>query len=406
VTGGTGPGASQQPWWSDGTNDPWRDPSAQTVIVSRGAPDPPPSEPEVTPTPPAPAHGTRVLVLVAVVSSLLAGSIGGALGYVAAAKRSSPSVVIGADSSPPPQRPTTSVAGIVSRVMPSVVTVQGSTPQGGSLGSGFIISSLGYILTNEHVVTDVPDSAVTVVFSDSSTASGRVVGRDVESDIAVIKVNRSGLPPVQIGNSDAVAVGDGVLAIGSPLALSGTVTAGIVSAIDRTIETSDTGGENRYYAAIQTDAAINRGNSGGPLFDMAGRVIGVNSVIKSLVEEGDEGGNIGIAFAIPINQAVRIANDIIDSGKARRTVIGAELSTEAAAGGGVSLTRIDNGGPAAAAGLQVGDVITRLGNHPITDPADVIALVRRYNPGTVVTVTYRRGGTTQTARVTLVADAN
>jgi putative serine protease PepD len=383
-----------------------RDPSAHTVIVSRGEADPPPSEPEPDPAPTPPAQTTRVLVLVAVISGLLAGSIGGALGYVAAVKRSSPSVVIGADSSAPPQRPTTSMAGIVSRVMPSVVTVEGTTPQGGSLGSGFIISSLGYILTNEHVVTDVPDSGVTVVFSDSSTAAGRVVGRDVESDIAVIKVDRSNLPAVQLGDSDAVAVGDGVLAIGSPLALSGTVTAGIVSALDRTIETSDVGGENRYYAAIQTDAAVNRGNSGGPLFDMAGRVIGMNSVIKSVVEEGDEGGNIGIAFAIPINQAARIANDIIDSGKARRTVIGAALGSGAAAGGGVQLTRVDNGGPAASAGLQAGDVIIRLGNHPITEPADVIALVRRYNPGTVVAVTYRRGGVTRTVNVTLVADAN
>jgi putative serine protease PepD len=347
----------------------------------------------------------RLVLLVAVASALLAGVLGGAVGYVAAARNASPAVVIGATGAPP-QRPPESMAGMVARVMPSVVTVQGPTPQGESLGSGFVISAEGYILTNEHVVTDVPDQAVTVTFSDSSSVGGRVVGRDPESDLAVIKVSRTNLPPVELGDSDSVAVGDPVVAIGSPLALTGTVTSGIVSALDRTIETHDETGETRYYAAIQTDAAVNRGNSGGPLFDAAGRVIGINSVIKSLVTNGDEGGNIGIAFAIPINQAARVATDIIDTGKARRTVIGAELSSTASAGGGVQITRVDGGGPAASAGLQVGDVVVRLGAHPIAEPGDLIALVRRYDPGTVVTVTYRRGSATRTASVTLVADAN
>jgi putative serine protease PepD len=396
-----------QPWWSDATSDPWRDPHTQTVIVSRSEPAPVPDEPQLDPPVNRSAGvGLRSVVLIALVTGLLAGALGGSLGYLAAAKRASPDVVFGADSNAPPQRPPSSMAGIVARAMPSVVTVQGLTTQGESLGSGFIVSSQGYILTNEHVVTDVPDQAITVVFSDSSQTTGRVVGRDPESDIAVIKVDKSNLPALGIDNSDAVAVGDPVLAIGSPLALPGTVTAGIVSALDRTITTQDVGGETRYYAAIQTDAAINRGNSGGPLLDMNGRVIGMNSVIKSMVEGGDEGGNIGLAFAIPINQAARIATDIIDSGKPRRTVIGAQLADAPATGGGVQLTRVDNGGPAADAGLQVGDIVVKLGTHPITDAADVIALVRRYNPGTVVSVTYRRGTNTQSANVTLVADAN
>jgi putative serine protease PepD len=406
VIGGTGLGGSTQPWWSDGLNDPWRDPSSQTVILSRAQTPAPPAEPTLPPAPERPVHAMRLVVTVAIVSGLLAGALGGALGYVTAVNRATPSVVIGANSAPAPQRAPESFAAVVARVMPSVVTVQGPTPQGESLGSGFVISSDGYILTNEHVVTDVPDQAVTVVFSDSSAAAGRVVGRDPESDVAVIKVGRSNLTAVEVGDSDSVAVGDAVMAIGSPLALSGTVTAGVVSALDRTIETQDVGGEARYYAAIQTDAAVNRGNSGGPLFDTAGRVIGMNSVIKSVVADGEEGGNIGIAFAIPINQAIRVATDIIDTGKARRTVIGAELGDAPTAGGGVRLTRVDNGGPAADAGLQVGDVIVRLGSHPIAEPADLIALVRRYDPGTVVTVTYRRGTATRTASVTLAADAN
>jgi putative serine protease PepD len=407
VAGAAGLDPSSNPWWSDASNDPWRDPSSPAVIVSRGEPEPPPAEPVVEVPAASNMSTARLVVLVALITGLLAGALGGALGYVAAVKRAGPNVVIGAGSSAPPQRPSDSLAGLIARVMPSVVTVQGTTAQGVSLGSGFVISSLGYILTNEHVVSDVPDQGVTVTFSDSSSVSGRVVGRDPESDIAVIKVDRPNLTPVALANSDQVAVGDSVFAIGSPLALSGTVTAGIVSALDRTIETQDVGGVTRYYAAIQTDAAINRGNSGGPLFDLAGRVIGMNSVIKSMsADDGEDGGNIGIAFAIPSNQATRIATDIIDSGKPRRTVIGAELGSSPAAGGGVVLSRVDSGGPAAAAGLQAGDVVTRLGSHPVMDSADVIALVRSLAPGTVVNVTYRRGTEVQTASVTLVADAN
>jgi putative serine protease PepD len=408
VAGGTGLDPSTQLWWSDGSNDPWRDPSAQTVIVSRAEAAPPPEEPPTALPTGQPAGTARLVVTVALLTGLLAGALGGAIGYVAAVKRAGPNVIIGSGSSAPPQRPSSSLAGLVSRVMPSVVTVQGTTPQGESLGSGFVISGLGYIVTNEHVVTDVPNNGVMVTFSDSSSAQGRVVGRDPESDIAVIKVDRSNLTPVALANSDQVAVGDSVFAIGSPLALTGTVTAGIVSALDRTIETQDVGGVARYYAAIQTDAAINRGNSGGPLFDSAGRVIGVNSVIKSVSADtgGDAGGNIGIAFAIPINQATRIATDIIDSGKPRRTVIGAELGDASPVGGGVRLSRVDSGGPAAQAGLQVGDVITRIGSHPVTESADVIALVRSFAPGTVISITYRRGSSTQTTNVTLVADAN
>jgi putative serine protease PepD len=290
--------------------------------------------------------------------------------------------------------------------MPSVVTVAGTGPAGENLGSGFFITADGYLLTNEHVVAEVPDAAVRVTLADARTLPAQVVGRDPESDLAVIKVDGERVRPVALADSDAVAVGDAVLAIGSPLALSGTATAGIVSALDRTIETRDLGGVQRYYAAIQTDAAVNRGNSGGPLFDSGGRVIGINSVIKSLVEDGEEAGNIGIAFAIPINQAVRVATEIIETGRARRTVIGAEIDPSRGPGGGVRLRTVTTGGPAEAAGLRTGDVIVRLGQHVIDAPSDLIALVRRHDPGSVVTVTFRRGGETQTASVTLAADAN
>jgi putative serine protease PepD len=367
--------------------------------------------PAPDPVPEIPSGPPRTLGLVAVVSlivGLLSGALGAAIGYTAAVRREGPRAALGSGSTvaAPPQRPPESTAALVARVMPSVVTVSGIGSQGESLGSGFFITTDGYVLTNEHVIADLPDDAIRVTLSDTRTLPAHVVGRDAESDLAVLKVDRGDFRPVELADSDAVAVGDQVVAIGAPLALSGTVTSGIVSALDRTIETRDVGGVQRYYAAIQTDAAVNRGNSGGPLFDTAGRVIGINSVIKSLVEDGEDAGNIGIAFAIPINQASRVASEIIDTGRARRTVIGAEIEAFRGSGGGARLTAVALGGPAAAAGLRNGDVVVRIGKHLIEAPHDLIALVRRFDPGTVVTLVYRRGGSTLTANVTLAADAN
>jgi putative serine protease PepD len=346
------------------------------------------------------------MITIALVAGLLAGSLGGAVAYVAATANETPVVLGAGGGAPPAPRTPGSLADLVPQVMPSVVTVTAPTGQGESLGSGFIIAESGYVLTNEHVVFGAPDTAVTVTLSDGTSMAAAVVGRDPESDLAVLKVPRSGLAPVFLGDSDGVAVGDGVFAIGTPLALPGTVTAGVVSALDRTIEARDVGGVHRYYAAIQTDAAVNRGSSGGPLFDYAGRVIGVNSVIKSLVEDGRAAGNIGIAFAIPINQAIRIASEIIDTGRARRTVVGADFAIQDGPGGGVRITTVDDAGPAAAAGMQVGDVVLRFAGHNVEAPVDVIALVRRYQPGETVTIIYRRGGVTQSVSVVLVADAN
>jgi putative serine protease PepD len=405
--GSAGTGRSQ-PWWSDALNDPWRSADAEAVVMSRAPAVPPPPDPRLELEPPGSRRRTGVLLAVVAVTGLLAGALGGGIGYVAATSARPAGAVLGAGprgAEAPPTRTTGSVPAIVARVMPSVVTVEGVGAQGESLGSGFLLTADGYVLTNEHVVAEVPDRSVVVTFADATSLPARVVGRDPESDLAVVKVDKRGLRPVTLGDSDAVAVGDSVLAIGSPLALTGTVTEGIVSALDRTIETHDVGGVERYYAAIQTDAAVNRGNSGGPLFDLAGRVIGINSVIKSLSTDGQEAGNIGIAFAIPINQAARVASQIIDSGHARRTVIGAQVDKSDGPDGGVRLTRVDSGGPADSAGLRPGDVVLRLGSHPIVEPYDLIALVRRYDPGTVVTLVYRRDGATRTASVTLVADA-
>jgi putative serine protease PepD len=396
--------AISQHWWTDALNDPWRDPDAPAVIM---APAPPPAPEPPSPPPPRPvAFTSRTMIAVALAAALLAGSVGGAIAYAAATANASPVVLGAAGGAPPGPRTPGSLADLVPQVMPSVVTVTAPTVQGESLGSGFVIGESGYILTNEHVVAGASDTAVTVTMSDSTSMAATVIGRDPESDLAVLKVSRSGLNPVFLGDSDGVAVGDGVFAIGTPLALPGTVTAGVVSALDRTIEARDVGGVHRYYAAIQTDAAVNRGSSGGPLFDYAGRVIGVNSVIKSLVEDGRAAGNIGIAFAIPINQAIRVASEIIDTGRARRTVVGADFANHDGSGGGVRIATVDDAGPAAAAGLQAGDVVLRIDGHSVTAPGDMIALVRRYHPGSTVTIIYRRGAVTQSATVVLVADAN
>ncbi|MBQ1025188.1 S1C family serine protease [Micromonospora sp. C95] len=402
-------GRAASPWWSDALADPWRDPHAPTAVVLPAAPVAG-SEPEPVVDPDAAGRPRlQQLLLIPLVTALLAGALGGALGYAFAIRGGAGGTVLGAVPGAAPtlaQRPPESLAGVAERVLPSVVTVRVAGLGGTSEGSGFIASADGHVITNDHVVAGGTGKA-SVIFNDGSSASATVVGQDAESDIAVIKVSRTGLRPVEFGDSDALAVGDPVLAMGSPLSLANTVTAGIVSALDRTMHAGEPGGPTRYYAAIQTDAAVNHGNSGGPLVDAAGRVIGVNSTIKSLVAEGQEAGNIGLAFAIPINQAKRITQDIIGTGKARRTVIGAQVGGPGSGtnGAGVRLATVEPSGPAAGAGLRAGDVILKLNGRPMTEPTDLIALVRKYAPGSVVTVEYRRGSTRQNASVTLAADA-
>lgn len=406
------PAAAPSPWWSDGRNDPWRDPTTQVEIVMPAvapASLPPPTEPVEDPDTVVPTWRLISTVLVtALLVGLVAGGLGGALGY-ALATRDRAGTVLGADPDAAPadlaQRAPGSLAGVAERVLPSVVTIRANGRGGTNLGSGFIISNQGHVLTNDHVVGTGTGQPV-VTFRDGGTASAELVGRDPESDLAVIQVDAPGLAPVQLGDSSAVNVGDPVLAFGSPLALANTVTAGIVSAVDRTIQAGESQNQVRYYAAIQTDAAVNQGNSGGPLVDAAGRVIGVNSVIKSVAQTDDQAANIGLAFAIPINQAKRIAQEIIDTGQARRTVIGAEFNRSGSAGGGgVRLTTVVDDGPADEAGLRVGDVLLRLDGQPLVAPADLIALVRKHPPGATVVVDYRRGSAEHTAAVTLAADS-
>jgi putative serine protease PepD len=397
----------QSPWWSDGNADPWRDPYAPAAVIVHPPVTGQPADLEPVSDPDAaPRRGLGTVVLVSVITALLAGALGGALGLTFGS-RNGAAVPLGAPPAPPPsagQRPPESLAGVAERVLPSVVTVRVLGSRSFSVGSGFVVTADGYVITNDHVVAASNDK-VNVTFTDGATAAAEVVGSDPESDLAVIKVTgRAGLPPVQFGDSDAIAVGDPVLAFGSPLALANTVTSGIVSAVDRTMRAGEPGGPVRYYAAIQTDAAVNQGNSGGPLVDGAGRVIGVNSVIKSLANSEDQAGNIGLAFAIPINQAKRVAQEIIATGKARRTVFGAQVEGVTLPSGGVRLSTVDADGPAGSAGLRAGDVVTKIDGRVLEESADLIALVRKYPPGEVVTVEYRRGAEQLKASVTLAAD--
>jgi putative serine protease PepD len=400
-------GPAREVWWSDALADPWRDPQSSSVVYARPAAGGQPGVPLERPPAP-PRRGLGLVLLVSVITALLAGALGGTLGFVFATRSGGAPLGGGPRLGAPgaAQRPPDSVAGVVKKVLPSVVTIRARLSGGGSLGSGFIVSRDGYLLTNDHVVSGASTGQITVTFTDGHVVPARVVGTEPESDVAVLKIEQDGLPAVEFGDSEAVVVGDPVLAVGAPLALSSTVTYGIVSALDRPVAAGEAG-STRFYAAIQTDAAVNQGNSGGPLFDLAGRVIGINSVIKSLAADQETAGNVGLAFAIPINQAKRQAQDIIERGKARRTVMGATPdATYRSPTGGVRLSSVQAGGPAEGAGLRAGDVIMKFEDDIVEEPSDLVAFVRKYAPGSVVAVEFIRNGSTQRISLTLASDNN
>jgi putative serine protease PepD len=351
-------------------------------------------------------------VIVALVTAALGGVLGGALGFAVAARTGTgPSVNLGPQDGSTPalaNRAPDSVSGIATKLQPSVVSMEVTATGGQGTGSGLVISNQGHILTNNHVVTAGGNQPgdVQVVLSDGTRLPARLIGRDAASDLAVVKVERAGLPVVELGDSDKVAVGDPVVAFGSPLGLQGTVTSGIVSSLDRPVRTSESGQSSTtedaaVLAAIQTDAPINPGNSGGPLVDGGGRVIGVNSAIATIPGSNGRGGSIGLGFAIPINQAKRIAEQLIATGRAKRTVIGAQLDAAQGADQGVRLGSITPGGPADRAGLRSGDVVTRFNGRVLSDGIDLVALIRKQAGGTSVELEYHRGGSTAKATVVL-----
>jgi putative serine protease PepD len=299
--------------------------------------------------------------------------------------------------------PFASIAELAAAVQPAVVQLNVTGGGGQGTGSGFIISPDGYIITNHHVAGPAAqDGRIEVSFLDGRTATGKVVGTNPGYDLAVVKVDRTGLPTLPLGRSGDLKVGDSVIAIGSPLGLQGTVTTGIVSALNRPVTAGDAqaGEETAFINAIQTDAAINPGNSGGPLVDSTGAVIGVNSAIASMAT-GGQAGSIGLGFAIPIDTAKRIADELITTGSSSTPVVGVKLQMDFE-GPGAKVVDI-TGKPATESELRIDDIITKVDGQRIADPTALIVTIRSYAPGDRVTLTVERDGREFTVPVTLEA---
>jgi putative serine protease PepD len=295
------------------------------------------------------------------------------------------------------ERPAGSIANIAAKVLPSVVTIKvDAGADGAGTGSGFVIDDRGHILTNNHVVSGGADGGlIEVVLSNGETEDATIVGRDGSYDLAVLRIERTDLTPLQLGSSEKVVVGDAVIAVGAPLGLEQTVTSGIVSAMNRPVAPG-AGDETSFINAIQTDAAINPGNSGGPLLDLDGQVIGVNSAIARVPGSGtSSSGNIGLGFAIPSDQARRTADQLIATGKATHPIIGVLLDrTYSDEGAQVqdSQDAVTPDGPADKAGVQPGDVIIRFEGKPIRTPDQLIVSIRARAVGETVTLTIERDG--------------
>lgn len=267
-----------------------------------------------------------------------------------------------------------------------------------SSGTGFIVTGEGYILTNNHVVEGA--DRVKVALSDRRTFTAKIIGRDPQTDVAVLKIEGKDLPTISLGDDAKVRVGEWAVAVGNPLGLDFTVTAGIISAKGRSYELAQLN-QNLYAIQdfIQTDAAINPGNSGGPLLDAQGRVIGINSAIASLAANG-EPGNIGLGFAIPVNSAKRIAEELIATGASTTPAIGVSLDTSYQERG-AKVREVTSGGPSEAAGIKIGDVITSIGDRLINDATELVVAIRSYAPGDRIKVRFERGGKDTTVEVTL-----
>ena len=359
-----------------------------------------------------------------VISAIVAGGLaivtvaalfGGIAGAYLVCRRDAGSASLSVPPAGSTARPAGSIADIAARSLPSVVTIEVKGPGASGTGSGFVLREDGYILTNNHVVDAATATGkITVLFSDGKSSDAKIIGRDESYDLAVIRVDRKGLPALALGDSSTVVVGDPVIAVGAPLGLDSTVTSGIVSALNRPVTPGGAADSTSFINAIQTDAAINPGNSGGPLLDMAGRVIGVNSAIARVAGSQDpvdgQSGNIGVGFAIPSDQARKTAEQLIATGKATHPVIGVMLDTTYD-GGGVKIATgsrngsppITKGGPADKAGLRPGDVIIKFDGRPVVGPDEFVVAIRAKSVGDAVMLTIRRGTSERTVKMTLQA---
>ncbi|MGZ4509424.1 MAG: S1C family serine protease [Blastococcus sp.] len=405
------------PWWkADARDDPWRDPEAPAAL---GAPAVYEEDAQSGPVV-VDAQGRRKLRLrdlsirlsvLGLLAVLLVGAVGGGLGwYLTRNASETPLLAPGTQLSKVDAgitRKPGSVADIAARVSPAVVSIEVRVGQAGATGSGVVIDGAkGYIVTNNHVVSGaagVEGAEIRAVFSDGSGSAARIVGRDPSSDIAVLKVEKPGLVTATLGSSKDVVVGDPVVAIGSPLGLAGTVTSGIVSALDRPVRLSGEGSDtNAVIDAVQTDAPINPGNSGGALVDATGAVIGINSAIASLGGNGTTGGSIGLGFAIPIDTVRQIAQELISTGKAVHASLG--VNTRSVTDGrrdGALVLNVEPKSAAASAGIREQDVVIAVGSKQVRSSEELVVAVDAHNPGDTVTVELVRGGHSQKVQVTL-----
>ena len=295
------------------------------------------------------------------------------------------------------------VKSIAQLVSPSVVSLKVNSMAGGGTGSGSVIrtnSTISYIVTNNHVIENAATGGtIEVELNNGEVLTGTIVGRDSEYDLAVVSVRKGNLPVIVQGDSSAVSIGDAVVAFGSPLGLSGTVTSGIISALNRPVTTGSTSIAS-YIDAIQTDAAINPGNSGGPLVDSQGRIVGVNSAIATL-GSGSAAGNIGLGFSIPFNQAKRIINEIIETGKSTKPIFGVSFDS-AFTGTGARIGALTAGKGAEKAGIPVNSIIKSIDGFKINNAVSAIVRIRAKAPGDQVTVIVELpNGTSRTYTVTL-----
>ncbi|MDN0199401.1 trypsin-like peptidase domain-containing protein [Streptomyces sp. S.PNR 29] len=372
--------------------------------------------------PPAPksGRGRGGLLAAVLVAALVAGGLGGGLGYTLAKNNdeTGSTTVAASDTGGSVKRDAGTVAGVAARALPSTVTIEAESTSGeGGTGTGFVFDKQGHIVTNNHVVAGAVDGGkLTATFPNGKKYDAEVVGHAQGYDVAVIKLKDApgDLNPLPLGNSDKVAVGDSTIAIGAPFGLSNTVTTGVISAKNRPVASSDGSADSKasYMSALQTDASINPGNSGGPLLDAQGNVIGINSAIQSAGSGGlggtGQAGSIGLGFAIPINQAKYVAQELIKTGKPVYAKIGASVSLEDTTDGaqitdqgGGGADPVESGGPADKAGLKPGDVITKLDDHVIDSGPTLIGEIWTHKPGDKVTITYERGGKEHTTELTL-----